>query len=710
LNRIRTSTLARTTLLLVAVAALTGFWLSTESADGPKNSSPQITEVTHAPPQPQSGEAVKVTAKISSPTSLKSAILQYQTVDPGKYIALQDANYKTKWISLAMRDDGTNGDAVAGDSIYTVTLPGTLQIHRRLIRYRIIVTENEGSTSTAPDAQDSEPNFAYYVYNGVPGWSGAIDPKSNDPKKRQATNFSPEIMRRIQAYHLISKSTSVENATWLEQPRDNEYKYTGTFVFEGKVYDHVRFRARGGDWRYAMGKNMWKIDFNKGHYFEARDDYGQKYRTRWSKLNLRSCIQQGDYGHRGEQGMFEAVGFRLFNLAGVEAPNTHWVQLRIVTDDAENPAHQYRGDFWGLYLAIENEDGRFLKEHDLPDGNLYKMKFGTGTLNNQGAGTVTNGSELGQFMRAYRMPNLPESWWRTNLDLSRYYSYRSVLEAIHHYDIEMGKNYDYFRNPKTGQWVVIPWDIDLTWADNMFGQGNEPFKRPVLSRPVFRLEYQNRLREIRDLLFNTDQAYRLIDECAAILSDRSGQPSIVDADRAKWDYHPIMISQHVLSEKAGQGLFYQASPTGDFAGMVQLMKNYVKKRAAFIDGVLLKDSSLPGTPTVTSISATGLPADRLAFQSSAFIGSGQFAAMKWRVGETTDANSPSFRPAERYKYEITPVWESAEISTFNSDITIPRDAVKAGHVYRVRVRMKDDGGRWSHWSEPFQFTAREASK
>jgi hypothetical protein len=121
---------------------------------------------------------VKITAKISSPTSPKSAILQYQTVDPGKYIALKDAIYKTKWISLTMTDDGTNGDAVAGDSIYTVTLPGTLQIHRRLIRYRITVTANEGRTLTAPAAQDSEPNFAYFVYNGVPGWSAAIDRKA----------------------------------------------------------------------------------------------------------------------------------------------------------------------------------------------------------------------------------------------------------------------------------------------------------------------------------------------------------------------------------------------------------------------------------------------------------------------------------------------------------------------------------------------------
>ena len=28
----------------------------------------------------------------------------------------------------------------------------------------------------------------------------------------------------------------------------------------------------------AMGKNMWKFDFNKGHDFAARDNYGEELR------------------------------------------------------------------------------------------------------------------------------------------------------------------------------------------------------------------------------------------------------------------------------------------------------------------------------------------------------------------------------------------------------------------------------------------------
>ena len=114
---------------------------------------------------------------------------------------------------------------------------------------------------------------------------------------------------------------------------------------------------RGGVWRYSMGKNMWKFDFNRGHEFTARDDYGNEYSIDWDKLNLSAIIQQGDFWHRGEQGLFESVGFRLFDLAGVPSPNTHYVQFRIIESADEDGSDQFSSDFRGLYLAVEQLDG-----------------------------------------------------------------------------------------------------------------------------------------------------------------------------------------------------------------------------------------------------------------------------------------------------------------------------------------------------------------
>src|SRR5690606_31769737 len=145
---------------------------------------------------------------------------------------------------------------------------------------------------------------------------------------------------------------------------------------------------------------------------------------------------------------------------------------RIIDEGEEAPAgNQYYGDFWGLYLAIEQEDGRFLDEHDLPDGNLYKMENYDGELNNQGRTAATDKSDLEAFTRGFRDTTPTEAWWRANFDVGRYQSYQAIAQAIHHYDICYGKNYFYYLNPETGKWSVHTWDLDLTWADNMYDAG-----------------------------------------------------------------------------------------------------------------------------------------------------------------------------------------------------------------------------------------------
>jgi len=413
--------------------------------------------------------------------------------------------------------------------------------------------------------------------------------------------------------------------------------------------------------------------------------------------------------------MFEAVAFKLFNLAGVEAPNTHWVHFRIIDETNEaNPKDQYSGDFWGVYLAVEEMGGRFLKEHHLPNGNLFKMEGGTGELKNTGPSGITNKQDLNKFLATYSRGNPSEVWWRANLDLPRYYNYRAIIEGIHHYDVGDGKNYFYLLDPQSGKWSVHPWDVDLTWANGMYGSGDEPFKSRVLSRPAFRLEYQNRLREIRDLLFNTSQTGILIDEFARLLTGGEEEAkSIIAADRRRWDYHPVMAT----SGNAGQGGFYSASPTKDFAGMVQLMKIYVRKRSTWSDTILLRDPQIPATPKLTY---SGPPDfSKLSFELSDYSGTNSFAALQWRIADVTLSSGvrvsgarpegPAASPAVvglANHYEINPLWQSAELLEFKSHFDFPSLALHNGSTYRVRARVKDQTGRWSHWSAPFEFAIR----
>ena len=671
---------------------------------------PQIRQVDHSPNEPQSGETVRITAKVTDSDGVAAVTLRYQLVDPGSYICITDGVYETTWTDLAMVDDGTQGDETAGDDVFSVELGGAIQTHRRLVRYRITVEDALANSVRVPYADDPQPNFAYFVYDGVPAWTGSVR-----PGVEPAVEYGTNVMRSLPVYHLISRKADVEECTWIGKYGGSDYLWTGTLVYDGDVYDHVNYRARGGVWRYAMGKNMWKFNFHRGHRFRGRDAYGKRYDTEWDKLNFSACIQQGNYQHRGEQGMFEAVGFRLFELAGVPSPQTHWVQFRIVDDAAESTANQFEGDFWGLYLVIEQMDGRFLDEHGLADGNLYKMEGGSGTLNNQGPTAATDKSDLNAFINGYK--TYPAAaWWGLNANLERYYGYRTIVEGIHHYDIGHGKNYFYYLNPvvttnqwgATNRWSQLPWDLDLTWANNMYGNGNEPFKRyGCLDQPELNMEYRNRIRELRDLLFNADEGYRLIDDYAAMIDDPGGAASIVDADCAMWDYNPIMTNTtYVNLSKAGHGRFYQKAASKDFPGMVQIMKSYVVYRGTAVLDPIAADGDIPATPGV-SAGGTNYPVNDLVFLTTPFSdpqGSNTFAAMEWRVGEITDTNAPAYDPADRPKYEIDPVWESGELTSYSNAVVVPMDAVKVGHTYRVRVRMKDATGRWSHWSPAHTFT------
>lgn len=61
-------------------------------------------------------------------------MLTYAPVNPGADVRKTDATYNTGWVSVAMNDAGTGGDALAGDGIWSATIPASVQMHRRLVR------------------------------------------------------------------------------------------------------------------------------------------------------------------------------------------------------------------------------------------------------------------------------------------------------------------------------------------------------------------------------------------------------------------------------------------------------------------------------------------------------------------------------------------------------------------------------------------------
>jgi len=91
----------------------------TRNSQAVVNAGPAIWEVQHSPVMPAATEPVVVTARAYDPDGPISVTLRYR-VDAGQTAGISPGLFS----SLPMLDNGTGGDAVAGDGIYSATIPG----------------------------------------------------------------------------------------------------------------------------------------------------------------------------------------------------------------------------------------------------------------------------------------------------------------------------------------------------------------------------------------------------------------------------------------------------------------------------------------------------------------------------------------------------------------------------------------------------------
>jgi len=726
------------------------------------NAPPQIRQVKHTPKQPMTGEDIVITAKITDPDGVDAVSLLYQLVEPGNYIraflplpvsvvkSSPDTPFDpnpafenpANWTEIAMVDDGSGADEIAGDASYTATIPAQ-STNRTLVRYRIEAEDMTGESIRVPYLDDPSLNFACYVYNGVPAYTAATR-----SVLRAGHTYSQEIMTALPVYTIITRAADLtvcmgyNGADQIVPPQiegRSKFNWECAFVYEGVVYDHVLYRLRQYWERYSgTGKRSMRFRFQLGNYLQARDNFGKKYPTKWRTLNTGKCaVYSGTSGGLANFGLSETMNNQLFNMVGVPSPWIHAFHFRVVDGAQEAPSGtngQYYGDFWGLYIVLEDYDARYIDAHNLLDGNLYKLKSGVMNGNrikrNQGLDSVSDASDFDTIHYDCRSDKSDE-WLNAHVDYDHWNWYNTVSEAILHrdyrpYDSHL-KNRAWFFEPYEGdpygmgRLHTMPFDTDASWGcPSWNGTGDYPEEAIYADhlggtpKENFKLEHRNVMRAFRDLVWTEEVIYQMIDDLAAMIED------FVPADRDRWKNAPSNagyqdwgpMEDKIYSMKAiafdtinladypgGEGL-----PSGVGNGIDDYLDNWANSGG--------DATRIPYTPVITSLAPPGYPINALTFQTSSYSdpqGSGTFRASKWRIGEVTDLSNPVYDPADPRIYEMPAVWESEEIADFGTTtITIPASAVRAGRTYRVRCRMQDNTNRWSHWSEPVQFIAGEA--
>lgn len=690
---------------------LAGSWRSSAGAPTPgarnsvftENAAPQIRQVAHAPKMPAAGRPLTITARVTDPQGVGAVGLHYQLVAPGAYIpshlALTTAQVianpslprtpnpefenPARWVTVPMVDNGTGGDATAGDSVFTAVVPG--QDNRTLVRYRITATDTAGSAVRVPYADDPSLNFAAYVYNGVPDFVAAT---------RSVTGTVPyvhsrEILTSLPVYSLLTTSADLTKCMAYngadQIPANNfesreAFNWNGTFVYDGEVYDHIRYRLRQRNDRYGgAGKRSFRFRFNRGRYAQFYDFEGNAYPEKWRTLNSHKMSARGG----PNLGLHEMANSYLWRLFGVPSPSTHWFHFRVVDAADEAPAGtngQHLGDFFGLMLALEDYDSRFLSSRNLPDGNIYKLNShilnGNEVQRFQAGDSVSDGSDFYNILNNLRAAR-PAEWLNTYVDYPAWYRYHAVVDAVRHYDVQPNtaehlKNRAWYFRPDPsnplGKMITLPWDSDTSWGPNW--NGGEDFSKAAAitaNKADFVRDYRNVVREFRDLVWQRDQIEPLLN----YFETRVAPFHLADRDR--WTGAPAAAGNQTdgpFSAKVADMKKF-AFVGGSWDGGSDDPQDAQSKdtgisgregRDAFLD-YLQNDAAIPATPVARYTGAAGYPLNGLTFETSAFSdpqGDGTFGALEWRIAEyQPDAIQPDdevlVAAKSQWKYDDTGV-------------------------------------------------------
>ena len=95
-----------------------------------------LYEVAHSPAIPAANQAVVVTARMHDADGVTNSVLNYR-LDPA-----------TNYTAVTMKDDGTGGDAIARDGIFSAAIPG--QTASKIAAFYITATDSKGKATRFP--------------------------------------------------------------------------------------------------------------------------------------------------------------------------------------------------------------------------------------------------------------------------------------------------------------------------------------------------------------------------------------------------------------------------------------------------------------------------------------------------------------------------------------------------------------------------------
>ena len=376
-----------------------------DNGAGSEDLGPIIQAVGHSPQVPADADDLVVTARVVAALSPVASVTAHYAVMFGNLVA------------LPLRDDGTGGDAAAGDGVWSGTIPAEAAGPAEMIRYYVEAEDTDGRPSRwplFPDPLDTEEFLGTVVHD-------------------------PSIESALPVIH-----TFVD--TLLGNP-DSDAGAFASFFYNGEFYDRVHISLHGQSSR-GWPKKSYNLDFTSDHRF----DPGMGL-DRVKDLKFLS-----NYGDKSKT--HNVLAYEMMAVSGSVAHFAFHARV------------QRNGSFYSITDVLEDADDRWLERIGRdPNGALYKMYNNLGGAG--GAEKKTRrwegSSDLSAFIAGLD-PNAPlDSRARyafDNIDIPQTISYFVACALTSHQDHGHKNYYVYRDSDKTGEWAIFPQDVDLTWGRN----------------------------------------------------------------------------------------------------------------------------------------------------------------------------------------------------------------------------------------------------
>ncbi|MEL7222212.1 MAG: CotH kinase family protein [Bacteroidota bacterium] len=290
---------------------------------------------------------------------------------------------------------------------------------------------------------------------------------------------------------------------------------------DGIAVDSIGFRQKGffSNWGIfdKSVKKPFKIDFNE---FVS----GKKY-DGLKKLNLQNAFLDPSF-------MRDALSYKLMRDVGIPAPRSSFA--RVYLND----------EYWGLYIAVEQIDNKFLKNHfDDNDGNLFKCTNGTDLL--------YQGDDPLEYMDEFELKtNEEENDWSGFIEMVEVFNAEQAIfsDAVsEHFNLagfsrvvaadmiltnwdsyhSNGRNFYLYEDPSTQVFHWLPWDYNLSISNFgttlEFGANNidspNPLSDNFFGDPTLRAAYYEDVCDLLQTTFNLAHVAPYVDAQRELISE-----------------------------------------------------------------------------------------------------------------------------------------------------------------------------------------------